>query len=176
MFRRSPSCQLHVQDKYEPYSLWKLIAPSSVSPLSIMILLFLLCGLPHPLHALPSAILNIAVNNTFGPSSNTSVPDSDQSDNTHGTRAVEEIIYSCITVIFACTWVAVHGDIPQVTEAEGTFRENTIGDGFQVHPAVVKLHSVGRMIMAILAPEVIVLWALAQWWEARALKERFASE
>ncbi|KAF9474053.1 hypothetical protein BDN70DRAFT_816328, partial [Pholiota conissans] len=63
-----------------------------------------------------------------------------------GQRTVRDIIISCFATIFACTWSAIHPNIPAPTDCWWTRfkRQVTI------------------MICALLAPELITYWALNQ--------------
>jgi hypothetical protein len=72
-------------------------------------------------------------------------------------RAVIEIIWSCFITILSCTWVSMHTNIP--------------------HPDATDSH-VWRdrlyfTIGALVAPEIIVLWAMRQWIGARLLSKEF---
>ncbi|ESK82944.1 hypothetical protein Moror_11822 [Moniliophthora roreri MCA 2997] len=77
--------------------------------------------------------------------------------NINGCRTATGILWSCLSVILACTWVAIHPNIPKV----GT------------HSAVVVCKDIELMVIAILAPEVIILWAMRQWYSAKAITKQF---
>ncbi|KAF9065796.1 hypothetical protein BDP27DRAFT_1297995 [Rhodocollybia butyracea] len=62
--------------------------------------------------------------------------------NTSSTRTVPEIIWSCLTTIFACTWVAVHPNIPS--------RHDSYRD--------LLWRRVKILAVALIAPEYIILW------------------
>ncbi|KAF9473975.1 hypothetical protein BDN70DRAFT_816449, partial [Pholiota conissans] len=63
-----------------------------------------------------------------------------------GQRTVYDIIISCFATIFACTWSAIHPNIPAPTDCWWTrFKRQ-----------------VTTMICALLAPELITMWALWQ--------------
>ena len=55
--------------------------------------------------------------------------------------------------IFSCTWLAIHPNIP--------------GPDEKWHR--IALRHLQIMIMAVLAPEVVILWAMRQWDFARKL-------
>ncbi|KAF9473629.1 hypothetical protein BDN70DRAFT_784445, partial [Pholiota conissans] len=61
-------------------------------------------------------------------------------------RSVQDIVVSCFTTIIACTWTAIHPNIPGPTDCWWTRfkRQVTI------------------TIYALLTPELITLWALKQ--------------
>ncbi|KAF9065789.1 hypothetical protein BDP27DRAFT_1424533 [Rhodocollybia butyracea] len=72
------------------------------------------------------------------------------------TRTVPEIIWSCLTTIFACTWVAVHPNIPS--------RHDSYQD--------LLWRRVKILAVALIAPEYIILWAANQLWSSkRAVKQ-----
>jgi hypothetical protein len=61
------------------------------------------------------------------------------------------IIWSSLTVIFACTWVACHPNIPGLEE---TWLER-------------KARRIKVFVIAVLAPELIAAWAIRQFLAAR---------
>ena len=70
------------------------------------------------------------------------------------------IVRSCLVTIFACTWFAIHPNIPD--PAEGWIK--------------VTSRRVGIMIMALIAPELVIMWAIRQWINARSLSKQYKSE
>lgn len=62
------------------------------------------------------------------------------------TRSLWEIIWSCFSTIFACTWVAVHPNVPD-PQHSGFWNLS---------------RQVFTMIYAVLAPECMTMWALRQ--------------
>jgi len=79
-------------------------------------------------------------------------------------RTKSNIVWSCLVTIFSCTWVAIHPNIPGPDV--GRFRKF--------------LYRVQIMVLALIAPELIITWAMRQWRVARELgkkhKSRFAFE
>ncbi|KAG6889680.1 hypothetical protein C0995_015428 [Termitomyces sp. Mi166 len=65
-------------------------------------------------------------------------------------RKTFNIVWSCLTTIFACTWIAVHPNLPVNGE----------------WPFVRRLKI---FVLALIAPELIVSWALRQWISSRRL-------
>jgi len=61
----------------------------------------------------------------------------------HPGRTKINIIWSCLVTIFLCTWVAIH---PNVPGPNATWLTTT-------------LRRVQLMILTILAPEAIIIWA-----------------
>ncbi|PBK64317.1 hypothetical protein ARMSODRAFT_1054550, partial [Armillaria solidipes] len=70
-------------------------------------------------------------------------------------RTLLNIIWSCLATIFACTWLAVHPNVP----GRNITTKGPISGGIE---------RVKIMVTAILAPEAIVAWAAEQFivaWE-----------
>ncbi|KAF8961571.1 hypothetical protein BDZ97DRAFT_1828839, partial [Flammula alnicola] len=65
-------------------------------------------------------------------------------------RAIWDILWSCLSTMFACSWVAVHPNIP----APGATWWR------------VALSRLELMIWAIITPEMMILWAMRQWFGA----------
>lgn len=66
-------------------------------------------------------------------------------------RTVQDIVWSCLATIFACTWVAVHPNVPRAQASKWTkFWQKVL-----------------IMVYALLAPEVVIAWAMRQWTAAR---------
>ena len=78
-------------------------------------------------------------------------------DNIFGTRLIWHIIWSCFTTIFACTWIAVHPNIP----------------GPKDSPWAVLRRCVVIMGYVIIALEMVILWATRQHYAARRLVEQY---
>jgi hypothetical protein len=74
-------------------------------------------------------------------------------------RTVWNIIWSCFVTIFGCTWVAVHPNIPN---AEDKW-------------FMTALRRLQLMVMALIAPEFVILWAMRQWLAARTLAKEHKS-
>lgn len=66
-------------------------------------------------------------------------------------RTIENIIWNCLATIFACTWVALHPNVPSLDDSQ-----------VKVVVQLTKL-----MVLALIAPEGIILWAMRQWLVAR---------
>ena len=67
------------------------------------------------------------------------------------TRSLLNVIWSCLTTIFLCTWVSIHPNLPPP-------KENRF-------PAILRqLHI---MSWALFAPEMILMWSVRQWRFAR---------
>ncbi|KAG2149309.1 hypothetical protein DEU56DRAFT_59263 [Suillus clintonianus] len=72
-------------------------------------------------------------------------------------RTLWNIISSSILTLFACIYSAVHPNIP--SPKDSLFR--------------ILWRRLGIMIMALIAPELIVTWAMRQWISARHVTKRF---
>lgn len=73
--------------------------------------------------------------------------------NSANDRSVTGIVWSCLATVFACTWVSVHPNIPHPDDTEWQIRR----------------HRFLMMLCGLIAPELIVLWALRQWIGAHFL-------
>jgi hypothetical protein len=72
--------------------------------------------------------------------------DSVDTIHTNETRTLANMIYSSLATIFACVWVSVHPNVPGRTDSS-----------FEKWIMRAKL-----MVIALIAPEVIVLMAMRQ--------------
>ena len=68
-------------------------------------------------------------------------------------RSVVSIIWSCLATLFTCTWVSLHSNIPH-------------SDATEWH---IRRHRIIMVVYGLIAPELIVLLALRQWFGARVL-------
>ncbi|KZP34087.1 hypothetical protein FIBSPDRAFT_711696, partial [Athelia psychrophila] len=70
-------------------------------------------------------------------------------------RTICNIIWSCLATIAACTWVAVHWNVPDP-------RSGMI---------CVNLDRIAITICALLVPEYIIGWAVRQWLTAQQIAQ-----
>ena len=75
-------------------------------------------------------------------------------------RTIFDILWSCLATIFACSWVSVHPNIPAPNESS-----------WGIFPRRLEL-----MFWAVIAPEMIITWALRQWLGARHLERLYKGE
>lgn len=68
-------------------------------------------------------------------------------------RTKSGIIWSCLVTIFSCTWIAVHPNIPSPEMTQCTNL----------------LYRVRLMGIALIMPEVVIIWAMRQWVAAYKL-------
>jgi hypothetical protein len=74
-------------------------------------------------------------------------------------RTVWNIVWSCLVTIFACTWIAIHPNIPSLDERLFT----------------IALRRLKIMVMALLAPELVIMWSIRQWLVAHRLAKKYQS-
>jgi len=73
-------------------------------------------------------------------------------------RTVWSIVWSCLVTLFACSWVAVHPNVPRATDSE----------------ALILGRRLATMGYMLLAPELVIFWAAHQHFSAKeiAVKHR----
>lgn len=72
-------------------------------------------------------------------------------------RTISSIIWSCLATVFACSWVSVHPNIPSPQDSDFS----------------VLRRRLGLMFWAIIAPELLIIWAMRQWIEARKIARKY---
>ncbi|KAG0697664.1 hypothetical protein DFH29DRAFT_984172 [Suillus ampliporus] len=78
----------------------------------------------------------------------------------NGYRTLYSVISSCILTLFACTWTSIHPNIPSPHET--MFR--------------VARRRAGIMLAALVAPELVILWAMRQFLHAGNVAKKFNNE
>ena len=73
------------------------------------------------------------------------------------TRSIHATILSCVATLFACAWTAIHPNIPGPA------------DGW----ASVFFRRLYLMGLALVAPELILMWAIHQSADSRSANEKF---
>ena len=71
-------------------------------------------------------------------------------------RTALGIVWSCLTTIFACVWIAIH--------------PNLLFKGEQPFTRCLMIFT-----FMLVAPELIVLWAVQQWWSSHRLASQYES-
>ncbi|KAI3621013.1 hypothetical protein WG66_014579 [Moniliophthora roreri] len=94
--------------------------------------------------------------NTFA-DANVTAADTSTCDDIDKCRTIADILWNCYSVVLLCTWVAVHPDVPSVKD----------------HLTVVLMKYGIIVFMAIVAPELIILWALRQWVSCRKIAQKY---
>ena len=79
----------------------------------------------------------------------------DDSRDADAGRTVWDILWSCLATTFAVTWVSVHPNVPFLEETSW----------------MVLKRRVFLVVLALLAPEVMIMWAFKQWRGAVMIKE-----
>ncbi|KAJ6577724.1 hypothetical protein B0H19DRAFT_1062310 [Mycena capillaripes] len=72
-------------------------------------------------------------------------------------RTLLDIIWGCLATVFACTWVSVHPNVPAPGQTN----------------FVLVSRRLGMMLLAIIAPELIIFFAARQYFFASAFSKRF---
>ena len=86
---------------------------------------------------------------------NVSILARDNIANESAGRTVWNILWSCLATTFAVTWVSVHPNVPFLEETNW----------------MVLKRRIFLMVLALLAPEVLIMWAFKQWRGAVMIKE-----
>ncbi|KAG2068153.1 hypothetical protein BDR04DRAFT_1119996 [Suillus decipiens] len=73
------------------------------------------------------------------------------------TRSLWDIIRSCAATLFACTWTAIHPNVPGMKEGR----------------VVIFCRRLFIMVLALIAPELMVTWATIQSGSARTIAKAF---
>ncbi|KIK53965.1 hypothetical protein GYMLUDRAFT_178282 [Collybiopsis luxurians FD-317 M1] len=91
---------------------------------------------------------------------NVSSPSSSSCNDIYRCRTLAQIVWSCTSVVIACTWVSVHPNVPGPTESSWRILRRRIG----------------LMMITLIAPELLVLWAARQWFAARRLSKVYKND
>ncbi|KAG7087609.1 hypothetical protein E1B28_013558 [Marasmius oreades] len=78
---------------------------------------------------------------------------------TPSSRTVLGIVWGCLTTIFACTWLAIHPNVPSPDDSRWR----------------ILLRRAMIMALAIVFPEYTTVWAIRQWQEAKRISREMAS-
>ncbi|KAJ7130525.1 hypothetical protein C8R44DRAFT_850378 [Mycena epipterygia] len=82
----------------------------------------------------------------------------DSCDDINNCRRAFDIVWGCLTTIFACTWVSVHPNVPPPNQGW----------------LALLWRRLKMMLIAIVAPELMVGFAARQLWAARRFLKEFA--
>jgi hypothetical protein len=83
-------------------------------------------------------------------------------------RTLLSIIWSCITTVFLCTWVAVHPNVPEPVDIRNmSFWHKRVHKTLCFFKTKVVL-----FIFALLVPEYILAWAIRQHLMARKIVKK----
>jgi hypothetical protein len=84
---------------------------------------------------------------------NRAAPDS--CNDINNCRKLFDIVWGCLATIFACTWVSVHPNVPAPNESR----------------LALFWRRLKMMLIAAIAPEIMVAFAARQFFAARALSK-----
>lgn len=75
------------------------------------------------------------------------------------TRSALGIAWTCLAIIFACTWTAIHPNIPPKDVRQSEWR--------------LRRWRLIQALWALLVPELMVMWAVQQWVEAGKVSQEY---
>ncbi|KAK1225874.1 hypothetical protein PQX77_011166 [Marasmius sp. AFHP31] len=75
------------------------------------------------------------------------------------TRTTASIVWSCLSMVILCTWTSVRPNVPCVSRSG--------------HWALVCLDNAKIFLVALIAPELIVLWSIRQRFAARGMVKEY---
>ncbi|KAG2117618.1 hypothetical protein DEU56DRAFT_931450 [Suillus clintonianus] len=76
------------------------------------------------------------------------------------TRTLWDILLSCGLTLFACTWTAIHTNIPKMGQGKVSFT----------------YYRLVYMVLGLIAPEIIITWAAEEFFSARNVAKNFNDE
>lgn len=125
----------------------------------MLLLLMLLCCTQGLSWATP--LVEASTSSRFNyPGNSSSTPASESIGNAlciENERTIWDILWSCLSTMFACTWASLHPNLPHPDASQWkTYR--------------TRAH---LMFWALIAPELIVLWAARQMYGAREFVKDF---
>ena len=77
----------------------------------------------------------------------------------HLQRTLFDVVWSCAITALICAWTSVHPNVPPQIRGRGSFRKMLVR---------AKL-----TFWAIVAPELVVVWAVQQWLAAREIRDTY---
>jgi len=82
----------------------------------------------------------------------------DKSEFDSDTRSIYNILWSCLSTLFTCTWITVHPNIPAPSDSQSW--------------AVIR-RRLAIMGYLLLTPEFVIMWAARQYFDACYLTEEY---
>ncbi|KAJ8508650.1 hypothetical protein ONZ45_g9094 [Pleurotus djamor] len=76
----------------------------------------------------------------------------------HNTRSAIQIVWSCVFIIFTCTWTAIHPNVPSAQVSSSKWRK--------------LWWRVKIMLWTLMLPEMMVCWATFQWKQAQKISTK----
>lgn len=92
-------------------------------------------------------------------------------DNINNCRQLSDILWGCFATIFACVYVAVHRNIPRVSNPDDPNRWQDKWIAWTVS----QIESLTITMVAIFLPEWILAWAAGQWLTAHKIARELES-
>ena len=74
-------------------------------------------------------------------------------------RSEWNVVWSCFATIFACSWVAIHPNIPAPSDSS-------------MRVLIRRLILMGCMLIV---PELVIVWAIREWFAAHEIAEEYKS-
>jgi len=74
-------------------------------------------------------------------------------DETPSTRTILNIVWSCLLTVVICAWTSVHPNVPPQHQGRAFWRR------------------IGVLFWTVIAPELILAWAVRQWFAAREIRD-----
>jgi len=74
-------------------------------------------------------------------------------DETPSTRTILSIVWSCLLTVVICAWTSVHPNVPPQHQGRAFWRR------------------IGVLFWTVIAPELILAWAVRQWFAAREIRD-----
>jgi hypothetical protein len=97
--------------------------------------------------------------------------ESSSCDNLNNCRSLLGIIWSCLTTVFICTWVAIHPNIPVPEDLEDVkFLQR-----FQNKISRFLRHKLPLFLVALFIPEYVLAWAIRQRLMARKISKQYGT-
>ena len=72
-------------------------------------------------------------------------------------RTIWSIVWSYLATLFACSWAAVHPNVPQATDSK----------------ALILGRRLATMGYMLLAPEIVIYWAARQYFGAKGIAAEY---
>ena len=85
-------------------------------------------------------------------------------------RTLLGIIWSCLTTVFLCTWVAIHPNIPAPEEEDANFLQickHKIAQFFR--------NKLPLFLFTLFIPEYVLAWAIRQRLMARKISKQYGT-
>lgn len=70
-------------------------------------------------------------------------------------RSIWDILQTCLATTFTCTWVSVHPNVPFLGETKWAILRRRLF----------------LMLLALMAPEIMIMWAFKQWRGAIMIRQ-----